>query len=340
MHKIGLIAVASFIVFGSLEAAEPAPSNKKNVAESAGPSPTSVAKEGDTASLRAGAGVTRNAVISAGSSSGTVALSRVGGVGWAPVTPFVSYAMSGTDAADEEFQKLLQQVHERELRLLQNPEYRDLLRAQQRLSLHHNHADLQTLLQISKEQADQLLDLLAEQQVRVQVAGRPMPSTHRDPAAMQQFVEKAQERQTTNEAEIAALLGAAKFQEWKEYEQNSMARFQVQRLQHTLPADSRLQPDQLRSLVSAISREQRQLFERRAREITPDAVPDEQWQQRARETHVKEMAAMHDRLLDHAASILSPRQLEQFDSLLKQELDATSQQQFFFFGRAAPSMRQ
>jgi hypothetical protein len=199
---------------------------------------------------------------------------------------------------------------------------------------------LAALLQISKEQADQLLDLLAEQQLREQAAGRPMPSDHADPEAMQRYIQKVHETQRANEAEIAALLGPQKFQEWKDYEQNAMARFQVQHLQQMLPPDARLQPDQRRLLVSAIGREQRQLHEERARQIPPNGVPDEAWQRRMQETQAKQMASMNERLLNRATSILSPAQLQQFESLLKQELDAISRQQFFFFGRSAPAADQ
>lgn len=339
MRNIGLVALTSLLAFTSLEAEELGQASKKTEARPVASSTTSDAKQGAPANVQLGIGVTRNAVISAGASSGMVAQGPVGGVGWTPVTPFVSYAMSGDAAQDEEFQKLLQQVHERELRMLQNPEYRDLLRAQQRLSLHHNHADLPALLQISKEQADQLLDLLAEHQVRMQVAGRPMASRQPDPAAMQQYIQQSQERQSANEAEIAALLGAAKFQEWKEYEQKSMARFQVQRLQQTLPTDARLQPEQRRMLVSALSSEQRKLFEERAREIPPNTVPDENWQRRMQEGHVQRMASMNQRLLERASSILSPKQLEHFEALLKQELEGQGRA-FFFVGGSAPATPQ
>lgn len=336
MQKIGCVVLMSLFGLASLEAAERGETGKKTESEPVASSATADAKQSDTAGARLGTGVTRNAVISASGTSGAVALSRIEAGGFAPITPFVSYALSGIDTADEEFQRLLQQVHERELRMLQNPEYRDMLRAQQRLSLHHSHADLPALLQIPKEQAEQLLDLLAEQQVRWQVAGRPMASKQPNAEAMQQYAEKVRETREANDAEIAALLGAAKFQEWKEYEQNAMARFQIQRLQQQLPPDARLQPDQRRMLVSALATEQRRLLEERAREIPPNAVPDENWQRRMQEGHAQRMASMNERLLERAASILSPKQLEHFEVLLKQELE-NSARPFFFAGQSAPA---
>jgi hypothetical protein len=181
-----------------------------------------------------------------------------------------------------------------------------------------------------------LLDLLAEQQVREQAASKPMWPGHGDAAAMQGLMEKAQERQRTNDAEIAALLGPDKLREWKEYEQSAMARFQVQHLRQMLPPDVALRAEQLRPLVTVISREQRQMFEDRTLvALAPGEVPDEDWQKRMHERHLEQTAARNQRILDAASSILSPKQLEYLGSLLQQELDAQSRGQFFF-GRMTP----
>jgi hypothetical protein len=333
MRKISLIAAASMLAFGSVNAAEQPASiqkgEKEPVAADAGPA----ASDGEPAN--------RHVILNSGSMrpspvAGTaVSQSGMRAPAFVPMTPFVSYAMSGNAVNDEELQEQIEEVREREQRMLQHPEYRDLLRARQRLALSYSHPDLPELLQISEEQADQLLDLLAEQQVREQAASTPTWPRHGDAAAMQAFVERTQERQRANEAELAALLGASKFQEWKEYEQSGMARILVQQLQQMLPDDARLRSDQLRPLVSAIAREQRQLFEDRALSLAPGQVPDEDWQKRVQERQLERMAAANQRILDASASILTPRQLERFGSLLQQQLDGHSQRTFFF-GRMAP----
>lgn len=112
-----------------------------------------------------------------------------------------------------------------------------------------------------------------------------------------------------------------------------MARFLVQRFQHTLPNDARLRPDQVRSLARAVAREQRQLFEESALSLGPNQARDEESQTRLQKQQVERMATTNQRILDAAASILSPRQLEQFGSLLQQELEGHSQRVLFFGGR-------
>jgi hypothetical protein len=329
MLKISLIAAASMVALGSVSAAEQLARKEKDRNDSVAAQTEPQSSDGD-----------RHAIIASGSERSTVAgtavtQSAIRAPALMTVTPFVSYAMSGNAANDAELQKQIHDIQEREQRMMQHPEYRDLLRARQRLSLSQTHPDLGELLQISKELADQLLDLLAEQQVREQAASRPMWPSHMDVAAVQAFTEKAQQRQRANEAELTALLGATKFQEWKEYEQSGMARLLVQRLQHLLPQDARLRSDQLRPLVREIARQQRQLFEDRALSLPPDQVPDEAWQKQMRERHLEQTAAVNQRILEASASILSPRQLEHLESMLQQNLDGHSQGQFFF-GAWAP----
>ena len=329
MLKMSLIAAASMIAFGFASAAEQPASNQKleNKAVAAGPAVGQGESENRQAITISGS-ARANGAGTAVLQSGTRAPALV------PLTPFVSYAMSGNAANDAELQKQIQDIQEREQRMMQHPEYRDLLRARQRLSLSQTHPDLSEFLQISKEQAGQLLDLLAEQQVREQAASKPMWSSRVDADAVQAFTERAQERQRANEAELTALLGANKFEEWQEYEQSGFARFLVQRLQHMLPFDARLRPDQLRSLVRAIAREQRQVFEDKTLALPSGQVPDEQWQKQMQEQQLERMAIANQRILDASSSILTPAQLEHLSSMLQQELDGHSQRQFFFGARA------
>ena len=162
-----------------------------------------------------------------------------------------------------------------------------------------------------------------------------------DQATVEAYIAKAQDRQQAAEAELAALLGPSKFEEWKEYEQSTLARFMLQRLQAVLPEDARLRADQRGPLLRAIAREQRQLFADETLHLPQGHFPDEAWQQRMRERQLERMSATNERILAASGPILSSQQLEALRSMLQQELDGHSQRQFFFGGRApivAPSM--
>jgi hypothetical protein len=247
-----------------------------------------------------------------------------------PVAPF-TYAPSGDAAHDAEMRRQLQDIQEREQKLLQIPEYRDLLRARQRLSLTQTHRDLTAIMQISQEQADQLLDLLAEHRVREQLASNSMATLPLDRAAVEARLAKDEERRKTNEAELLALLGPAKFQDWKDYEKSDHARFMVQQLQSAVPNEP-LRPDQYGALVRTISREQRKLYEGQTLSLPQGHILDEASQRRLHEQHIERLAAAHQRILDAGSSLLSPRQIEQLSALLERELDILKNRQGAFRG--------
>jgi len=252
---------------------------------------------------------------------------------------FVSAA--GTmPAMDPEREKLFRELQAREQRMLKNPEYRELLRARQRFSMAPMYADLPELLQISPQQADRLLDLLADQQVRQQIemgdftAGAPP-----DEATVRRQSDRMQQLQRTNEAEIAALLGDEKLTEWQAYQRSPMARFLLQRLRQSLPADSALRPEQLRPLIAAITQEQEQMWSQMMSEDRP--MPNEpagdQWAERSQQRYQEQLVATNERILAATSSILSAPQQQQLQALLQQDASAQANGRGFFF-RAAPGL--
>jgi hypothetical protein len=247
-----------------------------------------------------------------------------------PVTPF-TYAHSGDVAHDAEVRRQLQDIQEREQRLLQIPEYRDLLRARQRLSLTQTHRDLTTIVQIPKEQADQLLDLLAEQRVREQLANPSMVMRPLDQSELEARLAQEEERRKTNEAELLALLGPAKYQDWKDYEKSDHARFMVQQLQSAVP-NEQLRPDQYGALVRTIARERRKIHEDGSLRLPQGDISNEEVRRRFHEQHVERMMAAHRQILDASSTLLSPRQLEQLSAILERELELLKNRRDAFQG--------
>lgn len=248
--------------------------------------------------------------------------------------PMSGFAMAVDAARDPEIAELVRAVREREQRMLQNPEYRELLKARQRLQLANTHPYLREMLQISREQANALLNLLAEQQVRDQAEWEAGELTM-DRPDVERAIERLNERQLTKEAELQALLGS-KFQEWKDYEQSAMARFLVQRLAQSLPQEAALRPEQLRPLVTTIAQEHRRQMEEVARSMPPGEMPNPEWLDRMRSQQQQRMAESHQRILANTSSILSAQQLEQLRQLLDEEFNARANSAIFV-GQRAPA---
>jgi hypothetical protein len=154
--------------------------------------------------------------------------------------PSASQAEPVADASSrDEGIRMMQAARERERQLMQDPEYREAVRVQQRSNINRQYPGLGQELGLTVEQTDQLFDLLVDQQMRNhEKAVLNWDSEGLDPAAMLQRQEKVQqqwmEMQRRNEAELTAQLGTAKMKAWQDYQATLPARYQVEQLRTTM----------------------------------------------------------------------------------------------------------
>jgi hypothetical protein len=224
---------------------------------------------------------------------------------------------------DPEVRRRLQENHEQQMRMLKDPEYRELMRSQQKVSMQRMYSDLEPLLGLSKDESDRLLDVLAEQSIR-SMEQRPMwPSPDGGPPdenaiLEQQRINQAQRR--TNEAEIAAVLGP-KYNQWQEYQNNGWARSQVSQLRQTLAITNEpIRSDQVKPLVEAIAREQQQMTRGFRTPLPQGRAMDAQTQVSLAEEMLERSAQSHQRIRDAVTGLLTPTQLEQLQHQHGQEL--------------------
>jgi len=145
-------------------------------------------------------------------------------------------------------------------RLLENPEYRDAMKRQQKLMLPRMYPDLRSALQLDEQKADQLYEVLAEQQLNQMTASRPLftPGSQPDPDAVRDWQAQQQHLRKDSEAAIASVLGDDGLQQWKNYQNSMPARIQVRELRETLESSGiPLQQDQAEQLVTAFAAEQK-----------------------------------------------------------------------------------
>jgi hypothetical protein len=224
---------------------------------------------------------------------------------------------------DPEVRRRLQENHEQQMRMLKDPEYRELMRSQQKVSMQRMYSDLEPLLGLSKDESDRLRDVLAEQSIR-SMEQRPMwPSPDGGPPdenaiLEQQRISQAQRR--TNEAEIAEVLGP-KYNQWQEYQNNGWARSQVSQLRQTLAITNEpIRSDQVKPLVEAIAREQQQMTRGFRTPLPQGSAMDAQTQVSLAEEMLERSAQSHQRIRDAVTGLLTPTQLEQLQHQHEQEL--------------------
>jgi uncharacterized protein YggL (DUF469 family) len=158
------------------------------------------------------------------------------------------------------------------------------------------HFDLEDKLSLTVEQADKLIDLLAEQQT----AGNDLAN-----------VVERDARRERDRAEIADLLGPVKAARFEEYKQSDSVRVELMSLgEHLKNSEVPLSDAQRKRLVTAMYEE----FARVPQPEFPERVPDE-------EQYMKSYATWHDdyetRVNSRAGGILSSEQLAAYNDLKK-----------------------
>ena len=241
------------------------------------------------------------------------------------------------------------QMMDRSRKLMEDPEYRAAMRSQQKMMVAQQYPDLSVALNLSPDQADQLLELLADQQTRNMYERPPFRTDGTpDENEMREWQRQAEQRQRQNQEEMRALLGDAGMEQWKDYQGTMGARQQVRQLRSVLDSSGlTLQQDQVQPLVNAIAAEQRSLSGMRGTPVMAagiasgaaissvpgGVVPGVGFQQRGpnqistddravmMERSIERTEQYNQRLHDAATPYLSSQQLQRFDSMLKTQLD-------------------
>lgn len=221
----------------------------------------------------------------------------------------------------EEAIRMMRENVERERALLRDPEYREAMRAQHKAMLPNMYPDLEQELELSAEQADGLMNLLAEHQLQ-QMEKRDTNMFEGPPsqAKMQELQRKAQADHEARESEIRQLLGEQKWRAWQDYQSTMGVRHQVRELRNTLASKGApLGDHQVKPLQRALAEAQRQQVQEWSRRAPAPALvaggtsaspvaPVE-----AFEAHLQQQREHNERTRNALASILTYEQLEAFE---------------------------
>ena len=176
---------------------------------------------------------------------------------------------------------------------------RKFMRTQMRGSIRRLYEDASRVLNLSKEQSDKLVDLIADQQSRGFGESGQMPA---DRAGRQQAW---LDLQAQNNKDIAALIGDAKMGDLKEYQQTLPQRSQVDVVSRQLEAAGLpMSADQRSDLVTAMVAESKA---NPRPTLVPGAAPDDVQKQMSdwQESYDKSVS-------DRAKQVLSSEQYERY----------------------------
>jgi hypothetical protein len=243
----------------------------------------------------------------------------------------------------ERMREQMQASMERQRTLLRDPEYREAMRAQQKMGLVRSNPNLARDLDLTADQLDRLYDVLAEQSLRSMENTSPMWSVNGeqpDAAKIQEYQRKAMEQQRSNEAELKRALGDTKYREWQEYQSMAGVRWEADRVRTSLAsAGVPLDENLAKPLLKSLHEQQVKLMQQAAnaaRTAAPNAAvgarlmtssgfspgtsPD---MLKMQEQSLEMMAQHQKRQRDALASVLSPEQLK----IIEDEHNAEQQMQ-------------
>ncbi len=200
-------------------------------------------------------------------------------------------------------------------RLRQNAEYIEARRQHLELRFDETYPDLVRVLGIRRETASRVVELSVEQQLR-------RSSIRIDATRERDFWLELQQRTQESDAEIAALIGASKLKQWKDYEGSLSERHQVRALRFQLMDSSEpLESDKAESLIRALH-EERQWIEQDARVTRPESFLDIGPTLMAPDDAAAFEAESERRTLKAAEKVLSKYQFAAFREMLERQRTA------------------
>lgn len=210
---------------------------------------------------------------------------------------------------------------------LQDPAYREALRAQLRGSLPALYPGLAAALNLSREESERLFDLLADQQI--QEIEQPIFAEWEttNPPAYQEAQRRLQERQQQQQADLEMQLGPATYEKWTAYRQTLGERQTVVSLQSSLAlAGAPMSVDQTEAALAALIAQGGRQSAALAAQDSADAnasPASDRWFAQLQDEHERMLAAMKP--------VLTPEQYAHFEKQLADELA---------MGRASAQLRQ
>jgi hypothetical protein len=206
-----------------------------------------------------------------------------------------------------------------ERRMLAIPEYREGRKAQHRRELARLRNEGIQVVGITPEQADRIIETMVERSL--DWSSRPNPRNAQEELERLREIE---EKHRKEEADLRALLGDAKAEQWTEFIASQSSRSEVRRLRDSLSDGSEpLRDDQVEPLISALHTVRTQ-FQKEMQDYR-DSLASEGNRQGASaqyaQRYTERMAAADKRAAAEAASILSQQQLAAFQAMRARQLE-------------------
>ena len=154
-------------------------------------------------------------------------------------------------------------------RLSADPESRKLLVAEAKIGMRSEYPDVARRVHLSAAEADQLIELLADQRVTGSQTYAKQMATGSTPTFSQDDFD---ERRRKEEADLTALLGSEKFQRFQAYTESLPERRRVEAFQASLDEANTLSEDAAERMITALANEHASIASKRKTEQFSEPV--------------------------------------------------------------------
>jgi len=199
---------------------------------------------------------------------------------------------------------LVAEAAKRQKTLLDNSDYHKARLAEVRATLKARNPLLARELGITEKQADAILDIMAERQLREDAQATDLvASGNPDAAAIAEMKRQQAAQQEQDKDTLTAMLGPARYEQLQDIQQTQIARTRINNLETLLTQSGQpLSDDQMLSLTKVVAAEQKR-EEKESQELRASG-------QFSQASQVDRAVEGDRRILDGASGILSAQQLE------------------------------
>ena len=206
-------------------------------------------------------------------------------------------------------------------KMMKDPAMREMMRSQQQSAVKMMYNGLFKEMKVTPEEKEKLVGILTDAQMKTVENAQGMFGDNAENTDALETGKQIADIQKQSEADIKALLGDERNNQFKDYKSNISERMQLDQLQTRLETDNvPLQEPQMARLLEAMKQE---------KAISPAPIPSDASQNpgdikslMTSETIDKQIQWMNDynqRVLDRASQFLSPEQLKSYREMQEQQ---------------------
>lgn len=209
-------------------------------------------------------------------------------------------------------------------KMWKDPEMKKMMRSQQAMGIRMMYGDLAQELGLSPDEASQVMELLTDRQLAMAADGMEAFNDMSDPKKMEEMGKTIAAKREEHDQQIKAVLGEERMKKLADYERTMGDRMQMQQLQMTMSASGAPLGDKERQGLLDIMKDERlktppSVFDPANKDVAAQMKAVQSGE--GVDAMIQSTQDFNQRVLTRARTVLSPDQMNAFESAQKQQLE-------------------